>query len=58
VETDFLEDENGDVGEDGSGKHLVLLNSFPNQNDGLDLLFKANHLFIVYTSDRKHLGFL
>jgi len=52
VETDFLEDENGDAGEDGSGRHSILLHSFPNQKDGLHLFFN------LYTSDRKHLGFL
>jgi len=58
VETDFLEDENGDAGEDGSGKNSILVNSFLKLKRWFGFLFfKANHLFIVYTNDKKSFGF-
>jgi len=41
VETDFLEDKNGDAGEDGSGKHSTLFNCFADQTYLVRTVFKS-----------------
>lgn len=55
METDFLEEENDDAGEDGSGKYFILVNTFACPKILLDFLLRRKPFAHISNQHRKYI---